>query len=73
MEGANNAMLAITEFKDRCDWLEPPSMIGTISVREVLQAASNEEHENCVRAWAESVWKAWVVHHPTAPKWCAGL
>src|ERR1700676_2551382 len=38
-------------------------MLGTLSVREVLQTASNQEHENRVRAWAESVWKAWAVHH----------
>jgi hypothetical protein len=36
MERANNAMLTITEFKDRCDWLEPPSMTGTLSVLEVF-------------------------------------
>lgn len=74
MERVNdNAMLAITEFKDRCDWLEPPTMAGTLSVLEVLQAASNEEHQTRVRAWAESVWKAWAVHHDTVRKWCAGL
>jgi hypothetical protein len=73
MERVNNAMLAITQFKDRCDWLEPPSMTGTLSVLEVLQAASNQEHETRVRAWAESVWKAWAVHHTTVRKWCASL
>lgn len=73
MERINNAMPAITGFKDRCDWLQPPSMTGTLSVREVLQAPSNEEHEMRVRAWAESVWKAWAVHHATVRKWCAGL
>jgi hypothetical protein len=72
-ERANNAMFAITEFKDRCDWLEPPSMTGTLSVLEVLQAASSEEHEMRVRAWAESVWKAWALHHATVRKWCASL
>jgi Family of unknown function (DUF5946) len=72
-ERANNAMLAITEFKDRCDWLEPPSMSGTLSVLEVLQAGSNEEHERRVRAWAESVWKAWGTHHDIVRKWCTGL
>jgi hypothetical protein len=73
IERANNAMPAITKFKDRCDWLEPPSMTGTSSVLEVLQSASSEEHEKRVRAWAESVWKAWAVHHATVRKWCAGL
>ena len=73
MERANNAMLAITKFKDRCEWFEPPTMLRTLSVLEVLLAASNEEHENRVRAWAESVWKAWAVHHDTVRKWCASL
>jgi Family of unknown function (DUF5946) len=73
MARTNNAMLAITELKDRCDWLEPPSMTGTLSVLEVWQAASNEEHEKRVSAWAESVWKACAVHHATVRKWCAGL
>lgn len=75
MERANNAMNAITAFKDRCDWLEPPSMTGTLSVLELsqAQAPSNQEHEKRVRAWGESVWKAWAVHHASVRKWCAGL
>jgi hypothetical protein len=73
MDRANNAMLAITQFKDRCHWLEPPSMTGTLSVLDVLRAASYQEHENRVGAWAESVWKAWAVHHATVRKWGASL
>jgi hypothetical protein len=42
MERANNAMLAITKFQDRCEWFEPPTMLGTLSVLEVLQATSTK-------------------------------
>jgi len=73
MERMNPAMLLITAFKGRCDWLEPPPMMGTMSVFEVLQAASNEEHQHRARTWAESVWNAWAVHHDTVRRWCAGL
>jgi hypothetical protein len=73
MERVNNAMPAILEFKDTCDWLEPPSMVGTLSVLDVSRADSTEAHETCVRSWAESVWKAWTPHHHTVRKWCATL
>src|ERR1700692_904137 len=39
MERANNAMLAITEFKDRCEWLEPAHMLGALGGGESLQEA----------------------------------
>jgi uncharacterized protein DUF5946 len=73
MDRVNNAMPAIIAFKDKCEWLEPPSMVGTLSVLDVSQADSTEKHERCVMSWAESVWKAWMPRHYTVRKWCAGL
>jgi len=69
----NEAMPKISAFKDRCAWLTPPSMEGTLTVKSVLSAASNDEHEAAVMAWAESVWQAWTPHHATVRTWCADL
>jgi hypothetical protein len=73
MDRVNNAMPAIIEFKDKCEWLDPPSMAGTVNVLDVLRADSTEKHETSVRSWAESVWNAWAPHHHTVRKWCASL
>jgi len=73
MERVDNTMPAIIAFKDKCAWLDPPSMAGTLSVLDVSQAHTIEEHDSCVKSWADSVWKAWTPHHPTVRNWCAGL
>ena len=63
---ATQAMLK----RDRPDWpwLEPPSEYE-ITVRDVLSAASGEEHERLVRSWAEWTWKAWSTHHAVVRRW----
>ncbi|SNS82108.1 hypothetical protein SAMN05421770_102451 [Granulicella rosea] len=73
VERANDAMLVINRFKDRCEWLAPPSMAGTLTVQDVMGATSQDEHEERVMAWARSVWSAWGIHHETVRRWCASL
>ncbi|HEY0797091.1 MAG TPA: DUF5946 family protein [Acidisarcina sp.] len=68
IERANEAALAINRFKDQCEWLVPPSMLGTLSVIDVagapardsasLNDAAIEDHEARVKDWAASVWSA---------------
>jgi hypothetical protein len=50
-------------------WLAPRSMVGRMTVLDVLQATTADEHERFVRAWAEDVWEAWAAHHPTVRLW----
>jgi len=73
IERVNEAAGTIAGFKDKCEWLEPPSMLGTLTVQSVLGAEGVEAHEAAVMAWARSVWRAWAVHHATVKHWCAGL
>ncbi len=50
-------------------WLEPPGSIGDLTIVDVSRAQSLPEHERLVRAWAESVWKAWGKHHDQVRRW----
>jgi hypothetical protein len=50
-------------------WLEPPSPIGTHTVRGPLRADGPEEHAVSVEAWARDVWAAWARHHETVRSW----
>lgn len=43
IDKANDAMRIISAQKNLCEWLEPPSMLGTLSVLDVLGAVSIEE------------------------------
>lgn len=54
-------------------WLEPPVPLGPVTVLDVLRATTPEEHDRSVRAWAESVWRAWRVHHETVRAWTERL
>ena len=50
-------------------WLEPPSHPGDVTVVDVLQATTREEHLELVDRWARSVWSAWDAHHTTVRRW----
>jgi hypothetical protein len=52
-------------------WLEPPDPNGTLTVLDVLAAATEGEHARIVRAWAEDIWRAWQNHHATVRTWLA--
>lgn len=50
-------------------WLEPPSPNGSITVADVLEATTADEHARAVSAWCEDVWRAWEPHHETVRTW----
>jgi hypothetical protein len=50
-------------------WLEPPSPIGTLTVREAVGARGPDDHAARVEAWARDVWAAWGPHHETVRSW----
>ena len=50
-------------------WLEPPISLGDITVLDVLNATGAAEHNQMVRLWAESVWRAWAPHHERVRAW----
>ena len=50
-------------------WLEPPVSPEWITVLDVLDATSQDEHATLVSEWATSVWNAWSDHHETIRRW----
>lgn len=68
-KNANDAMLEAGEKKSTFTWLKPPGSMGEITAADVFKAGSVEEHKALVRAWAESAWHAWSMHHDTIRSW----
>jgi hypothetical protein len=54
-------------------WLTPPSSLGQVTVVDIATAVSATEHDQQVRAWAESAWSAWAEHHDTIRRWADNL
>ena len=59
-------------------WLSGPTKIerpetlssrGNLTIVHVQAARSVEEHQKCVREWAENIWKAYAPQHALARKW----
>lgn len=49
-------------------WLDPPPAYA-MTVLDVLDAASGEEHVGLVARWAEVTWQAWAAHHALIRQW----
>lgn len=64
------AMQKILAQKTKFNWLDPPSSMGTMTVKDVLVARDQQDHERIVSQWAMSVWEAWLAHHSTVENWC---
>jgi hypothetical protein len=58
-----------TSSKDKFRWLTPPVSFGEVTAADVALLATPREHEDGVRAWAESAWSAWSEHHPIVRGW----
>ena len=59
---AREAIIAALAMAYRFVWLDPPSFEGALTILDVAAGAD-------VRAWAESVWRAWAPHHDTVRAW----
>ena len=59
---AREGMIAALGIAYRFVWLDPPPFEGALTVVDVAAGAD-------VRAWAESVWRAWAPHHDTVRAW----
>lgn len=46
-----------------------PGKRGSMTIADVINANTPEDHAEKVWAWAESVWQAWVKHHEWARSW----
>jgi hypothetical protein len=68
-EHAALAMQRAAARKKEYFWLQPPSVLGAITVKHVHEAASPEAHVERVRAWAEEMWRVWRPHHEIVRSW----
>jgi hypothetical protein len=66
---ARRVMGAATRTKERFFWLTPPTSLGVVTIADVAGAVTPLQHEDRVRAWAESAWSAWAEHHTTVRGW----
>jgi hypothetical protein len=66
---ATRVMGTAVRNKGHFSWLTPPQSLGTITVVDVVAAATPAQHCQVVRAWAESAWSAWALHHLTIRTW----
>lgn len=68
-ERANDAMLRASKNKASFIWLEPPGMLGAITVGDVVKVNDVEKHKSIVRRWAGEAWAAWMPHHQQVHQW----
>ena len=66
---ATRVMGTLTRAKERFVWLSPPASLGAVTVADVAGATEPSQHEERVRAWAESAWSAWAKHHEAVRGW----
>jgi hypothetical protein len=45
------------------EWLQPPKGLGDVTVADVRNANTLEEHIVLVQKWSIAVWQAWSKHH----------
>jgi hypothetical protein len=50
-------------------WLEPPSLLGSLTILDVEGADNIKEHTDRVHIWAHTVWQAWQSHHEQIRAW----
>ncbi|MFC1556335.1 DUF5946 family protein [candidate division KSB1 bacterium] len=46
-----------------------PSDLGKLTIADILDADTPEEHSARVREWAQDAWNAWSEHHDTVRFW----
>ena len=54
---------AISRFEKQFAWLTPPKINYPITVKDILTAATADEHVNKVKSWAQSIWQIWKKDH----------
>lgn len=69
MSAATNLMKRMSKHKAKFSWLEPPEILGSITVRRVWESEGSDAHLNEVEEWAKSTWLAWEKHHSQVRTW----
>ena len=68
-EDANAAMLRVGKIKDQMIQLQRPRNLGDITVAQILDAQTENDHLRLVHQWAEASWQAWSDHHDIVRRW----
>jgi hypothetical protein len=68
-ERANAAMLAAARKQAQYHWLPPPAVLGPITVADVEEVTSVDDHMASVRKWAMQMWEVWSLHHSAIRGW----
>lgn len=69
MSAATNLMKRMSKYKTNFSWLEPPKILGSITVRKVWESEGADAHLYEVQEWAKSTWLAWEKHHSQVRTW----
>jgi hypothetical protein len=54
-------------------WLAPPPSVGAVTVVDVHDVGTPEDHRAVVDRWARSAWDAWSPHHEQVRAWADEL
>ncbi|MBI5311159.1 MAG: hypothetical protein HZB14_09095 [Actinobacteria bacterium] len=54
-------------------WFAMATPLGTLTVRDMLDASDAAEHKTRVRRWAEDLWAAYAEHQDLVRRWCDRL
>ena len=65
-QGGRPFYIAREESYREFPFLAPPENRGELTVACVLAAKTPNDHTAMARAWGESVWNAWLIHHSWA-------
>lgn len=57
------ALLRFVNSRSEFPHLDPPADLGPVTVLDVANAGTQEEHIDAVRRWARQVWGAWSHQH----------
>jgi hypothetical protein len=63
---ATQKLRIFVEKRPSLVWLEPPDLVVSTNISDVLLAKNTEEHERIVRKWAELVFERWYSKHADA-------
>ena len=58
-----NVKKALSPFKGRLTWLEPPLVLNQVTVADVLNADSVSQHHDSILKWSRYVYDSWEIHH----------
>lgn len=57
------------KLKSAFTWLEPPTDMGQITVKTVLDAEDAIQHNRLGKDWAQQMWQVWEPHHAQIIVW----